>query len=80
MEERKKFICPKCGNPACEEGDAFCFNCGASLKNYCSNDNCVMNNGEDIELPLDCCFCTECGEETTFMKAGYIKPKDFSEK
>lgn len=76
MEE--KITCVKCGNPECGCDDIFCFNCGAELKNYCTNQECVQNDSDDSELPEDYCFCPLCGSETTFKKNGYIEPKAFA--
>lgn len=78
--EDKKIVCPNCGNPSCCKDDTYCFNCGAALKNYCVNENCVMNTGDEfLELPPYMCYCPECGEETFFMKEGYIVPQVFDE-
>lgn len=72
--------CPKCGNPECALDDYYCFNCGADLGNYCSNENCVMNDEDEDEerrLNRNYCFCPVCGSKTTHMQAGYIKPQEF---
>ena len=79
MEENDNIVCPRCGNPECLESDVFCFNCRSYLKNHCTNDLCVMNNGEQTELLDEMCYCPQCGEETLFMQQGYIQPKKFKE-
>ena len=78
--EDKKIVCPNCGNPNCCQDDTYCFNCGAPLKNYCVNENCAINAGDEFgELPPYMCYCPECGEETFFTKQGYIVPQVFDE-
>jgi len=73
-------ICVKCGCPDHEENAVYCHNCGTALNaNYCSNPNCVMNNGDE-PVPLDPshCYCDQCGSETEYFKAGYINPKTYN--
>lgn len=69
--------CPKCGNPQCDIEDAYCFNCGVELKNYCSNPECIENAVEDPGFPHNYCFCPSCGSETTYKKNGHITPMTF---
>lgn len=73
-----KVKCTKCGNPNCDLDDQFCFNCGANLTNYCSNENCIVNDADNPGLPKNYCFCPICGSKTTYMVNGFISPEEFS--
>lgn len=73
-----KTKCAKCGNPDCDLDDHFCFNCGANLINYCSNEDCIVNDADTPGLPRNYCFCPVCGSQTKYMVNGYISPKEFS--
>ncbi len=77
-EDFKPITSPNCRNPNCAEDDSYCFNCGAYLKNYCTNENCILNSGEQrTELESFMCYCPECGTETFFAKQHYIAPENF---
>jgi predicted Zn-dependent protease len=72
--------CIKCGCPDHEDNAIYCHNCGTMLdSNFCTNPKCVMNNDDD-PTPLDpsYCYCYQCGSETEYYKAGYIKPKTYN--
>lgn len=56
------------------EDAEFCQECGTSLDNYCSNNQCVMNNGESVSVPNNAKFCPYCGEGTTYYNAGLFEP------
>lgn len=78
----KKYTCPKCGNPDCEEGHLFCWNCGTALGNCCENPDCYaagMTDSENgsIDLPDSYRHCPYCGELTRYGKAGYRKEIEF---
>ena len=64
--------CPRCGFSDHIKEPNFCQECGASLVNYCTNDMCNFNNGDDIPIPFNAKFCPECGSESTFKEAGYF--------
>lgn len=78
-EEIKTKACPNCGNQECHDDDEYCFNCGVSLLNFCTNDCCSLNNGEPIALPDNYCYCPHCGEETDFFKNKWIKPTVYNQ-
>lgn len=67
-------ICARCGCPECIEGDTFCFNCGAHLTNYCTDENCPNSTAG---LPLNYCYCPMCGSETELMQIREIEPRKF---
>lgn len=75
-------ICIKCGCPDHESDSRHCWNCGHLLNsNYCSDEHCVLNNGnsDDEKIPCreDACYCPECGTETEYFKYELIKPLVF---
>lgn len=78
MNENNFISCPTCGNPKCNAEDTFCFNCGNPIQNKCSNPMCSWSEKENRSLPLNYCFCPECGSETTLMQSGHIKPQAFN--
>lgn len=69
-------VCVKCGCDKHQENAIYCRNCGIELDaNYCTNPDCLMNNGDEpYSFPADYCYCDQCGSETEYFKAGYIKP------
>lgn len=68
-------VCTNCGFDRHLENPAYCQNCGLELNgNYCPNEYCNFNNGESISLPLDACYCPDCGSKSTFFTEGIIKP------
>lgn len=66
-------ICPKCDNPKCHLGDKFCRNCGFELGNCCENSDCSRG-----ELPADCCFCPDCGQESRYYSLALIEQVEFA--
>lgn len=65
-------ICLKCDNPKCRPGDRFCRNCGFEFGNCCENSECSRD-----ELPDDCCFCPDCGQESRYYAAALIEQITF---
>ena len=82
MSEKK--ICRQCGCNEHSEHAKFCHNCSTPLlDNYCSNPRCDLNSNDTddfIPLPPDYCYCDDCGSETDYFQAGYIKPKNYGQK
>lgn len=69
----KSLACAKCGIESESEDAQFCFNCGAELHNYCSNNDCLSNNDDEpFILPSHHKFCDSCGSKTTFMVNEYF--------
>ena len=79
MKEENKSRCIKCHYPNLEEMFTFCPNCGyPANSNYCSDDNCEMNDPDDpVAFPETDCFCNYCGSETKYFKAGLIQPQKY---
>lgn len=73
-------VCVKCGCPDHEENAIYCHNCGIALdSNYCTNPDCILNNGDEpSSMPSNYCYCDQCGSETEYFKAGYIKPETYN--
>lgn len=70
--------CVKCGNPNNEDDSLCCTNCGFPLhSNYCTNEYCNRNNGEQTPLPEDACYCDLCGNESEYFRDGLIRPNSF---
>ncbi|MDD4802276.1 MAG: hypothetical protein PHF24_04960 [Syntrophomonas sp.] len=69
-------ICAKCGVTNNVENDSYCQNCSTLLENYCTNLNCILNDGEYPETcgPANC-ICIWCGCETTHYVSGILKPQ-----
>lgn len=69
----KLLVCAKCSKEAESEDASYCYNCGAGLRNFCSNEDCSLNDqDEPFELPSYHKFCDSCGEKSTFMANGYF--------
>lgn len=50
----------------------YCQNCGASLINFCSNDFCDLNNGDNSPLNSQAHYCPYCGSPSLFKESGYF--------
>lgn len=75
--EKTDFVCAKC-KAENNEGATFCFNCGYELdSNYCPNSGCDRNNGVNIQMPSNYCYCDSCGHESTYYLDGLIEPQVF---
>ncbi|WP_139024143.1 hypothetical protein [Desulfosporosinus sp. OT] len=69
--------CIKCECPELNDDDEYCWNCGYPIGNFCTNDHCVLNNGDPVPCPDNASFCSACGSETTYKVEGLISPIDF---
>jgi len=78
MSEIEKTTCPKCGCNECYDSDAYCFNCGSKLHNYCTDPDCPSGDPDSAGLPLHYCYCPICGSETELMADGVIKPISYT--
>ncbi len=65
----------RCSCESAYENASFCSNCGLPLYNFCTDDDCELNQ----EDTLDClkeseryCYC--CGAESTYLSLGLLKP------
>lgn len=72
-------VCPHCGNPECSEDEAYCFNCGKPLCNYCTDGDCPMSNEDSGGLRSTDVFCPYCGSQSTFLADGLISPRSFED-
>ena len=75
-----EYECPKCKNPECKSTDAFCFNCGHEIRNYCTNPDCKLGGAKDPSdnvLPRHYCHCSMCGQPTRYFRNGIITPAVF---
>lgn len=71
-------ICPKCKIEMRYEDPSYCHECGAFVVNYCSNDDCELNNGTydvdvDCSLHADDKYCYLCGQPTNFNLEGFFE-------
>lgn len=73
MDELKEIECIVCGHIEDIYTDAkYCVNCGAEVINYCTNDYCELNNGQNkSQFAPYCKACPECGSDTRFSELGY---------
>jgi hypothetical protein len=64
----EKISCQKCGTKAATEDAIYCYECGELLTNYCTNEQCMLNNYSDekIALPQNAKYCYECGCQSTY--------------
>lgn len=73
MDELESKECIVCGHVEyIYTNAAYCVNCGAEAKNYCTNPYCENNNGRKIDLEPYCKACPDCGGITTFNQLGYF--------
>lgn len=73
-------VCLSCGKPDHAEGAEFCSNCGFALhSNFCTNEFCNANNGQQFSFPADACYCDLCGAETVYRQNMWIKPKSYKD-
>jgi hypothetical protein len=66
----KKIKCQKCGTETAIDEASYCIECGELLSNYCSNEQCILNNYDDdgkIALPQIAKYCYECGCKSTYF-------------
>lgn len=61
-------VCLRCKHENDEQNN-YCINCGAPLKNICTNRNCI-NLEQNVLLPDEAAFCPSCGSETLFKSYG----------
>lgn len=73
MTEELNKKCINCGAETVREDSEFCWNCGFPINsNFCTNDMCDLNNGQEIPLPEYAMFCDLCGSESTYNERGII--------
>lgn len=51
---------------------AYCIKCGAPLVNRCLDEPGLLKKGCGKVNPSEAAFCSFCGEQTTFNKAGLV--------
>lgn len=70
-ETNKSKACFRCGHYP-DEQDRYCTQCGAPLKNTCTNRGGLLGEPcKKINHP-QAIFCASCGRYTTFYKAGLL--------
>jgi hypothetical protein len=57
-----------------DEKDEFCRQCGAPLRNRCSDEKGLRKKGCGFINKPDAAFCVKCGEPTIFNRKGLVKP------
>lgn len=70
-------ICVNCGFSEHLDDALYCQNCGIDLSNFCSNDDCEINNVTEPEyatLPNNAKYCPYCGSKTTYFE--YLSKND----
>jgi len=63
--------CLRCG-AVFEEGSHYCTRCGAPVVNRCTDPGDLLNDPCGHICGFQDAFCSKCGSETTFKKAGLI--------
>lgn len=71
--------CMFCGTEI-DFNDDYCHECGNSLKNFCSNNDCAKNvmGDEKYEIDYNDKYCRECGSISTLYKL-YKNQQDSSD-
>lgn len=67
-------ICIRCDAPIAYKNASFCSNCGLSLENFCTNEDCELNQEDTLDTldPSDrYCYC--CGYPSDYLSLGVIK-------
>lgn len=78
-DERGKLLCcPKCGNGHTSLGD-YCPVCGTYLLNQCASAGkhhapLSLADSCGALLPANARYCCFCGNESTFLQSGFLKP------
>lgn len=69
MNDTSNTVCHFCKYDFEIEDADFCPECGNPLHNYCTNDDCELNNtelyDEIFEVPFNSKYCYKCGAKTT---------------
>lgn len=64
--------CPKCETQSYNhEETKCCIECGETLINFCSSDNCEMDD-ESPEIPVTAKYCPFCGSESMLKAIGFF--------
>lgn len=76
-------ICPRCHNRNIGDNDAYCWNCGLELGNFCDNPSCTsresISERRVVELPDNFTFCPYCGSETYYARLGVVQTIEFEQ-
>jgi Zn-dependent peptidase ImmA (M78 family) len=76
--ESKAIVCPVCNNEDSNQGD-YCSICGTYIVNRCTNTDYPGRSEYDDEpcgalLDGNARYCTHCGQQSTFLRDGLLKP------
>ena len=64
--------CLRCG-AIFKEGSSYCARCGAPVVNRCTDQGDLLNDPCGHVCGFQDAFCSKCGSETTFKRAGLIR-------
>lgn len=65
--------CKRCNSTTINSDDNFCSSCGLPLQNFCSDKNCLLEQGDNHKyLDSETRYCPVCGSESVYLELGVL--------